>query len=398
MCVPFGRKPQSRLGLLFRAAAARPTLDALAEVEAAFDLRDGAVLRYADPMAQQGRAMRLQVDRRLQAFVLAGDASAQGWMLERVQQGQPAAAYGQALLAARRQPPQAVMPRSRQVCACHDVAEDAIVARLRAGASDAGPGDPELLTLKAVKALRRATVALVDDWVHPGVLRYLRKRARIVHVGKRGGCISTSQAFIHRLMVTEASHGERVLRVKGGGPFVFGRGDEDCDALRQAGIEVEVVSGLKARIAGPAAIGVPVTDRRCTRGVVLVTGQCGSAERDPDWAALARCGLTLVIYMGMSRAAAIARALLCARLPACPPARLPACPPARPHAGVGGLPRALAPAASGGMHAGHTGRDPGQRRSGQPGRAGGRRCGAGFTDVAATRGGRSRSSGLASRR
>jgi uroporphyrin-III C-methyltransferase len=174
----------------------------------------------------------------------------------------------------------------------------------------AGPGDPELLTLKAVKALRRATVALVDDLVHPGVLRYLHKTARIVHVGKRGGCASTPQAFIHKLMVAEAKRGERVVRLKGGDPFVFGRGGEECDALRQAGIAVEVVSGLTAGLAGPAAIGVPVTDRRYSRGVALVTGHSGTADAEPDWAALARCGLTLVIYMGVSRAEAIARALL----------------------------------------------------------------------------------------
>jgi assimilatory nitrate reductase catalytic subunit len=138
VCVPFGREPQPRLGLLFRAAAALPELEALAEVEAAFELRDGAVLRYADARAHQCRAMRLHTDGSLQAFVLAGDAAAQGWMLELLQQGQPAAAYGRALLAARRQPPQPVAPRSRQVCACHDVAEDAIVAQLRANTGDAG--------------------------------------------------------------------------------------------------------------------------------------------------------------------------------------------------------------------------------------------------------------------
>jgi uroporphyrin-III C-methyltransferase len=173
----------------------------------------------------------------------------------------------------------------------------------------AGPGDPELLTVKAVKALRQATVALVDDLVHPGVLRYLKKTARIIYVGKRGGCVSTPQAFIHKLMVAEAKRGERVVRLKGGDPFVFGRGGEECDALRQAGIDVEVVSGLTAGIAGPASIGLPVTDRRYSRGVALVTGHVGSPDGDPDWAALARCGLTLVIYMGVSRAAAIARAL-----------------------------------------------------------------------------------------
>jgi uroporphyrin-III C-methyltransferase len=215
----------------------------------------------------------------------------------------------------------------------------------------AGPGDPELLTLKAIKALRQATVALVDDLVHPGVLRYLCKSARIVHVGKRGGAMcaprpslatavpqgewrtlgrpggspSTPQAFIHKLMVAEAKRGERVVRLKGGDPFVFGRGGEECDALRAAGIEVEVVSGLTAGIAGPAAIGLPVTDRRYSRGVALVTGHAGSPDADPDWAALARCGLTLVIYMGVARAEAIAQALLRAGMAAHTPVAVVCC-------------------------------------------------------------------------
>ena len=184
----------------------------------------------------------------------------------------------------------------------------------------AGPGDPDLLTLKAVKTLRRATVALVDDLVHPGVLRYLRRSARVVHVGKRGGCASTPQAFIHRLMVAEARRGETVVRIKGGDPFVFGRGGEECDALRAAGLQVEVIGGLTAGIAGPAAIGVPVTDRRHTRGVVLVTGHTGTADGDPDWAALARCGLTLVIYMGVMRLPAIVAALTAAGMKADTPA------------------------------------------------------------------------------
>ena len=188
----------------------------------------------------------------------------------------------------------------------------------------AGPGDPELLTVKAVKALRRATVALVDDLVHPGVLRYLRKGARIVHVGKRGGCISTPQAFIHKLMVAEALRGERVVRIKGGDPFVFGRGGEECDALRQAGIDVDVIGGLTAGIAGPASIGIPVTDRRFARGVALVTGHSGntdeSSDGEPDWAALVQSRLTLVVYMGVSRWPHIAAALLAAGMPGDMPA------------------------------------------------------------------------------
>ena len=174
----------------------------------------------------------------------------------------------------------------------------------------AGPGDPDLLTLKAVKALRRATVALVDDLVHPGVLRYLRRSTRIVHVGKRGGCVSTPQAFIHKLMVAEALRGERVVRLKGGDPFVFGRGGEECDALRAAGIDVEVVSGLTAGIAGPAAIGLPVTDRRYAPGVALVTGHAKEGSSGPDWQALARSGLTLVVYMGVARLETIVTGLI----------------------------------------------------------------------------------------
>lgn len=210
----------------------------------------------------------------------------------------------------------------------------------------AGPGDPELLTLKAVKALRRATVVLVDDLVNPGVLRYLRRSARVIHVGKRGGgsCAprasqatpapqggapglgrpgarpSTPQAFIHKLMVAEALRGERVVRLKGGDPFVFGRGGEECDALRAAGIEIEVISGLSAGLAGPASIGVPVTDRRHTRGVALVTGHAGEDGDEPDWAALAKSGLTLVVYMGVARVRQIVAALRAGGLEAATPA------------------------------------------------------------------------------
>ena len=171
----------------------------------------------------------------------------------------------------------------------------------------AGPGDPELLTIKAVRALRRASVVLVDDLVSDGVLRYVRRSARVIHVGKRGGCASTPQAFIERLMIAEAQRGERVLRLKGGDPFVFGRGGEECDALRAACIEVEVINGLTAGIAAPAAIGIPVTDRRFTQGVALVTGH--GSEHEPDWAALARSGLTLVIYMGVTRVHRLVAAL-----------------------------------------------------------------------------------------
>ena len=184
----------------------------------------------------------------------------------------------------------------------------------------AGPGDPELLTLKAVRAIAAADVILVDDLVDRGVLAHARAGVRVVEVGKRGGCKSTSQAFINRLLVREARAGRRVVRLKGGDPFVFGRGGEEVDALRAAGVEVEVVPGITAGIAAPAAIGVPVTDRRYAAGVAFVTGHSGEDGRPPDWAALARSGLTLVIYMGIARCALLAAGLLDAGLAAGTPA------------------------------------------------------------------------------
>ncbi|OWQ86826.1 uroporphyrinogen-III C-methyltransferase [Roseateles aquatilis] len=173
----------------------------------------------------------------------------------------------------------------------------------------AGPGDPELLTVKALKRLQQAEVVLTDDLVDARLLACLPRSARVLRVGKRGGCVSTEQRFIHDLMIREARAGARVVRLKGGDPFVFGRGGEEVDALREAGIEVEVINGLSAGLAAPAAVGVPVTDRRCTPGVAFVTGHNGEHGIAPDWAALARSRLTLVVYMGLARAASIARAL-----------------------------------------------------------------------------------------
>ncbi|HZZ94202.1 MAG TPA: uroporphyrinogen-III C-methyltransferase [Usitatibacter sp.] len=191
----------------------------------------------------------------------------------------------------------------------------------------AGPGDPELLTLKAVKALRKADVVLCDDLVDEEVLEYARPCARIVHVGKRGGRASTSQAFIERLMISEAVHGAIVVRLKGGDPFIFGRGGEECDALRNAGIAFEVVNGITAGLAAAGAIGVPLTRRGLSRGVVLVTGHeaspslAGKApdEGSTDWAALARTGMTLVIYMGIARCDEIGRGLMKAGMAAATP-------------------------------------------------------------------------------
>jgi uroporphyrin-III C-methyltransferase len=184
----------------------------------------------------------------------------------------------------------------------------------------AGPGDPELLTLKAARALARCDVVLVDDLVHRDALRHCRPTVRVIDIGKRGGCASTPQAFIERLMVRLAARGEVVGRVKGGDPYVFGRGAEEVAALEAAGVAVEIVSGVTAGIGVPAALGIPVTHRDLARGVALVTGHPRAGGREPDWAALARSGMTLVVYMGVRRLAEVAAALLAAGLPAETPA------------------------------------------------------------------------------
>jgi uroporphyrin-III C-methyltransferase len=178
----------------------------------------------------------------------------------------------------------------------------------------AGPGDPELLTLKAVKAIAAADVLLVDDLVNPAVLAHAGARARIVPVGKRGGCRSTSQQFIERLMVSEARAGNFVVRLKGGDPFIFGRGGEERAHLMAQGIEVDVINGISSGLAAPSAIGVPLTHRDWSAGAIFVTGHERGDEhgaaRTPDWALLGQTGLTLVIYMGVARCRQIQAALL----------------------------------------------------------------------------------------
>ena len=178
----------------------------------------------------------------------------------------------------------------------------------------AGPGDPELLTLKAVKAIQRATVLLVDDLVNPAVLEHASPRARIVHVGKRGGCKSTPQAFIEKLMVMAAREGETVVRLKGGDPFIFGRGGEEVESLQREGIAVQVVNGITAGLAAVTSLNVPLTPRDHAHGVVFVTGHAKPGDDGTDWAALATTAkaakLTLVIYMGVSGVEHIAGGLL----------------------------------------------------------------------------------------
>lgn len=186
----------------------------------------------------------------------------------------------------------------------------------------AGPGDPELLTLKAVRAIASATVLLVDDLVNEAVLVHASPRARIVPVGKRGGCKSTPQAFIEKLMLMAAREGEVVVRLKGGDPFIFGRGGEEVEYLESEGIRVQVVNGITAGLGGMTALGAPLTHREHAHGVVFVTGHAKPGDIGTDWKALAttvhEAKLTLVIYMGVSGAADI-QAQLLTGLPASTP-------------------------------------------------------------------------------
>ncbi|MDB5751541.1 MAG: uroporphyrinogen-III C-methyltransferase [Ramlibacter sp.] len=186
----------------------------------------------------------------------------------------------------------------------------------------AGPGDPELLTLKALKAIQAATVLLVDDLVSDEVVGHASPAARIVHVGKRGGCKSTPQAFIERLMLMAAREGENVVRLKGGDPFIFGRGGEEMEHLRAAGIHVEIVNGITSGLAAATSLGVPLTHRDHAQGVVFLTGHAQQGDAAPDWRSLAAMArearLTLVIYMGVSSAARIQHDLLAGLPPQTP--------------------------------------------------------------------------------
>ncbi len=181
----------------------------------------------------------------------------------------------------------------------------------------AGPGDPDLLTFKAAKAIASATVILVDDLVNQAVLSHAAPTARIVQVGKRGGCKSTPQAFIEKLMIMAAKEGETVVRLKGGDPFIFGRGGEEVEALRAADIEVEVVNGITSGLAAATALGSPLTHRDHAHGVVFITGHAKPGidpHRGPDWQLLShtmrQAKLSLVVYMGVSGVEHISAGLL----------------------------------------------------------------------------------------
>ena len=172
----------------------------------------------------------------------------------------------------------------------------------------AGPGSAELLTLRAARLLGAADVVVIDRLIDQSVRACINPNAEVIEVGKRPGQSGT-QALINDLLVTLGASGATVVRLKGGDPFVFGRGYEEVLALQAAGIPVEVVPGVSSALAAPAAAGIPVTHRDHSRGVVIVTGT-GSGGSDVDLTALARSGLTIVVLMGVERRAALSCQLL----------------------------------------------------------------------------------------
>jgi uroporphyrin-III C-methyltransferase/precorrin-2 dehydrogenase/sirohydrochlorin ferrochelatase len=174
----------------------------------------------------------------------------------------------------------------------------------------AGPGDPELLTLRALRRLQEADVVIYDKLVGPEILEYADPDADRVYVGKSKGRHSRSQAEINALMAHHAAQGKIVVRLKGGDPFVFGRGGEEMESLMALGIPVDVVPGITAATGCAAAAGIPLTHRDHTGTVTFVSGHAKDGDPALDWAGLAQAKQTLVIYMGVSTAGRIADQLI----------------------------------------------------------------------------------------
>lgn len=174
----------------------------------------------------------------------------------------------------------------------------------------AGPGDPELLTIKALRALQDADVVIHDRLIGEGVLDLARRDAERIYVGKAMSDHAVPQSGINDLLVTHARAGKRVVRLKGGDPFVFGRGGEELEALRAAGVDASVVPGITAATGCAASAGLPLTHRDYASAVTFVTGHGVDGEPDIDWQALAQPRHTAVIYMGLARAASLAANLI----------------------------------------------------------------------------------------
>ncbi|GGA23234.1 uroporphyrinogen-III C-methyltransferase [Neptunicoccus cionae] len=185
----------------------------------------------------------------------------------------------------------------------------------------AGPGDPGLLTLHALNALQQADVIVYDALVDQRILDWAKSAAILEYAGKRGGKPSAKQRDISLRLVELAQSGQRVLRLKGGDPFVFGRGGEEGQTLVQHGIPIRIIPGISAGIGGLAYAGIPVTHRDVNQSVTFVTGhdQSGETPSSLNWRAISQGSQVLVIYMGMKHIAPIAAELLAAGRPASEP-------------------------------------------------------------------------------
>ena len=161
----------------------------------------------------------------------------------------------------------------------------------------AGPGDPDLLTVKALRLLKSADAVLYDDLVSPEILRVIPSGARLHNVGKRCGKKKIEQEEINFLMIALADSGLQVVRLKSGDPMIFGRAGEEIEALRKAGVDYEVVPGVTSALGAAATAQIPLTHRRISSAVVFLTGHRASADEAANWSRLRACGSTLVIYM-----------------------------------------------------------------------------------------------------
>jgi uroporphyrin-III C-methyltransferase/precorrin-2 dehydrogenase/sirohydrochlorin ferrochelatase len=184
----------------------------------------------------------------------------------------------------------------------------------------AGPGDPELLTLRAYRLMQTADVALYDHLVSKDVLDLLPAATRRVYVGKERDRHTMPQEAINELLVRLAKEGLRVLRLKGGDPFIFGRGGEEIDTLAAQGVRFEVVPGITAALGVASYAGIPLTHRDCAQACLFVTGHLKDGSMDLDWPALARPRQTVVVYMGLLGLPVLCAGLVAHGLPADTPA------------------------------------------------------------------------------